>query len=198
MFGCCNNLFSSSCRCNRCNSCDRCSGGSTVLPVPIFPPVTPTPTPTPTEPLRLRGVEATLTAGSGGTVANGFPIPFNNLVSNNAIGASFVTGAITLNRSGTYLVNWWVAMGETEDAEAANGQTATTGGAAPELSFSAALNGNIVSGSYAPSGTGQISGSALVTVMNTPSTLQVVNSSGGNVLLAQTSVQAGVTVTQLA
>ena len=190
MFGCCNNLFSSTCRCNRC------SGNATVIPVPtpVIPPVTPTPTGN----LRLRGLEATLTAGSGGTVANGFPIPFNNLVSNNAIGASFVTGAITLNRPGTYLVNWWVAMNATEDAESANDQTATVGQSDSQLSFSAALNGNIVSGSYAPCGTGQISGSTLVTVTNTPSTLQIVNSSGQNVLLASTTAQAGVTVTQLA
>ena len=146
----------------------------------------------------MRGVEATLTAGSGGTVANGFPIPFNNLVSNNALGASFVTGAITLNRTGTYLVNWWVALGDAAEAETVGDQTPTVGQGANELFFSAALNGNIVSGSCAPSGTGQISGSTLVSVTNTPSTLQIVNSSGQNVLLAETTAQAGVTVTQLA
>ena len=197
MFGCCNSLFSSSCRCNRCN---RCPGNTTVVPIPtpIFPPVTPLPTPTPSGSLRLRGLEATLTAGSGGTVANGFPIPFNDLVSNNAVGASFVTGAITLTTPGTYLVNWWVATGSEEDAATTEGQPATTGQGNQQLSFSAALNGNIVSGSYAPCGTGQVSGSTLVSVTNTPSTLQIVNSSGQNVLLAQTTAQAGVTVTQLA
>ena len=192
MFGCCNNLFSNSCRCNRCNSSNRCNGNTTVvsIPTPIFPPVTP--------PQRLRGLEATLTGGSGGTVANGFPIPFNNLVSNNAIGASFVTGAITLTRPGTYLVNWWVATATTQNPEETGDQAATTGQSASEVSFSAALNGTPVSGSYAPCGTGQLNGSTLVTVQNSPSTLQIVNSSGENVLLATTSVQAGVTVTQLA
>ena len=164
------------------------------IPMPVFPPVNPPVNP----PQRLRGLEATLTAGSGGTVANSFPIPFNNLVSNNAIGASFVTGAITLTRPGTYLVDWWVATATAQTPEATGNQAATVGQGVSELSFSAALNGTVVSGSHAPCGTGQLSGSTLVTVQNSPSTLQIVNSSGENVLLAQTSVQAGVTVTQLA
>ena len=189
MFGCCNFLFSSCSRCQRCNG-----GGVSPIPTPLPLP----PAPAPTQNLRLRGLEATLTAGSGGTVANGFPIPFNNLVSNNAIGASFVTGAITLSKPGTYLVNWWVATEVEEEVEATGDQTAKVGQAGTQLSFSAALNGSIVSGSYAPCGAGQVSGSTLVSVQTTPSTLQIVNSSGSNVLLAETTVQAGVTVTQLA
>lgn len=195
MFGCCNNLFSSTCRCTRCNT--SCGGNVTPLPTPIFPPVIPPVNP-PVTPPQLRGLEATLTAGSGGTVANGFPIPFNNLVSNNVLGASFVTGAINLTRSGTYLVNWWVATEIGETDAASQGQTEPTGDAEPQLSFSAALNGDIVSGSYAPYGTGQVGGSTFVTVQNAPATLQIVNSSGSNVLLAETTAQAGVTVTQLA
>lgn len=164
------------------------------IPAPVFPPL---PTPTPNPPTVLRGLEATLTAGSGGTVANGFPIPFNNLVSNNVLGASFVTGAITLTRPGTYLVNWWVAT-EIDGTDAEKEGQNEIAGAESQVSFSAALNGNIVSGSYAPCGTGQVSGSTFVTVQKVPATLQIVNSSGENVLLAETTVQAGVTVTQLA
>lgn len=186
MFGCCNSLFSNTCRCQGgCSSCGR----PTPAPIPVFPPL-PTPTPTPTPP-QLRGLQATLTAASGGTVANDFPIPFNNLISNNALGASFVTGAITLSRPGTYLVNWWVAMGE-------GGDVATQGAGGPsQIGFSTTLNGAVVSTSYAPCGTGQISGNALVTVQSTPATLQIVNGSGENVVLASTTAQAGITVTQL-
>ena len=199
MFGCCNNLFSSSCRCHQ--GCNRsCGCGQNPIPpapTPIFPPM-PTPTPQPVTP-QLRGLEATLTAGSGGTVANGFPIPFNDLISNNVLGASFVTGAVTLTRPGTYLVNWWVAL-DPSDLSAADSeeQTTTNDQVTSELSFAVALNGDVLSGSYAPEGIGQMGGSAFVTVQSAPSALQIVNNSGENVLLAETTVQAGMTVTQLA
>ncbi|HCU56355.1 MAG TPA: hypothetical protein DIC18_03355 [Clostridiales bacterium] len=196
MFGCCNSLFSSSCRCRRCNGCGNSCGGITPMPIPVPTPIPTPPSPTPIP--RLRGLEATLTAGSGGTVANGFPIPFNNLVSNNAIGANFVTGAVTLTRPGTYLVNWWVATDIDEPNAATKDQAATVRQAGRQISFSVALNGSIVSGSYAPCWAGQVNGSSLVTVQSTPATLQIVNSSGQNVLLAQTTAQAGMTITQLA
>ena len=151
------------------------------------------------DPPQLRGLEATLTAGAGGTVADGFPIPFNNLISNNALGASFVTGTVTLTKTGTYLVNWWVAPDMTVAAVEKEDGTATAAGQiAEEISFAVALNGQIVSGACAPCGTGQISGSTLVTVTSSPTTLQIVNDSGENVLLSEVSAQAGVTVVQLA
>ena len=199
MFGCCNNLFSNTCRCLRGNGCSSCGQqGATPTPIPVFPPIpTPTPTPPPTAP-QLRGLEATLTAGSGGTVVDGFPIPFNNLISNNARGASFVTGSITLNKPGTYLVNWWVAPDISVAAAETDGQSSVAAQVAEEISFAVALNGQIVSGSCAPVGTGQITGSTLVTVTNTPATLQIVNDSGDNVVFATVSAQAGVTVIQFA
>lgn len=196
MFGCCNNLFSNCCRCNRCNRCNSCScGGSpTPLPIHVFPPMPPTPTPTPPAP-QLRGLEATFTAGAGATVADGFPIPFNNLVSNNVLGASFVTGAVILNRPGTYLVNWWVAP-EIAQPAVEKERKAAVAQVYDEVSFAVTLNGQTVSGACAPSGTGQLSGSTFVTVTNTPSTLQVVNASGDNVFLAEVSTQAGLSITQ--
>jgi len=195
MFGCCNRLFSSSCGC-QCKGCSSCPSQN-VTPTPVFPPIQPSP-PTPVPAPQLRGLQATFTAGSGGTVADGFPIPFNNLISNNALGASFVTGSITLTRPGTYLVNWWVAPEIAVAAVESEGQSATAGQVTDEISFAASLNGQIISGSCAPVGTGQVNGFALVTVTSTPATLQIVNDSGSNVVLAEVSAQAGVSVTQLA
>ncbi|GEM_PF-2319945 len=189
MFGCCNSLLGSSCRC----ACQRrClgGGGSPTFPNP-FPPVNPPVTP-PVQPARLRGTEVLLTGASGGTLANGFPIPFNNLVSNNALGVTFTTSSVTIARSGTYLVNWWVALEEPVEVEnAAAGQNAG-------IAFSATLNGSVVSTSYAPGGTDQFSGTALVTVTNTPATLQIINNSGCNVVFGEAGAQAGMTVTQFA
>ena len=194
MFGCCNNLFSNTCRCNRCNRGNSCSCGGrpTPLSLPVFPPL-PIPTPTPPQ---LRGLQATLTAASGGTVADDFPIPFNNLISNNALGASFVTGTVTLSRPGTYLVNWWVAPEIAVAAVEADGQGSKAVQTATEISFAVSLNGQIISGSCAPVGTGQISGTALVTVTTTPATLQIVNDSGDGIVLAEVSAQAGLSITQ--
>ena len=164
------------------------------MPIPVFPPL-PTPTPVPAPP-QLRGLETNLTAGAGGTVADGFPIPFNKLISNNALGASFVTGAVTLTKSGTYLVNWWVAPEISAAAEETG--SATAGQVSEEISFAVSVNGQIVSGSCAPVGTGQVSGSTLITVTSAPTTVQIVNDSGENVILSSVSAQAGMTIVQFA
>lgn len=126
-----------------------------------------------------------MTAGGGATVADGFPIPYDTLVSNNMTGATFATGTVTLTRPGTYLVNWWVTMQNIEKAGAESG-------------FAVEINGVKLSGSYAPFGTGQIAGSSLVTVHSSPSTLQLVNHSGEPVTLSDTTAQSGITVTQFA
>lgn len=193
MFGCCNNLFSSSCRCNRC--CNNNSGGNTPvvpIPTPIFPPLNP-----PTPPARLRGTEVALTGAAGATIADGAPVPFNVLVSNNTLGVTFIpgSGSVAFGRAGTYLVNWWVALGE--EIATQNGDEAK--GANTETAFSVKLNGSVVSSAYAGSGAAQISGSSLVTVSSVPSVMQLVNNTGCSLTFAGgTSGQAGLTVTQLA
>ena len=198
MFGCCNNLFSNSCRCNRCNSCNRCNGNTGVVPIPtpIFPPF-PTPTPTPNPSVRLRGLQAALTDSAGDPVADGAAVPFNSLISDNTLGVTFLpgSGTFTFGRAGTYLVNWWMALGEGAAVSGAESSTAANGATA----FSLTLNGTVVASAFAGAGAGQISGSALVTVSSVPSAMQLINDTGWGVTFAEgTARQAGVTVTQLA
>jgi len=179
MFGCCNRFFSSSCRCNGCG-CSGVTPPPTPTPMPIFPPVTP-----PTAP-QLRGMQVSLVGSSGGTVEQGACVAFDALNSNNTLGVSYTPGSGKVNvaRTGTYLVNWWVAI--------ENAQTATS------LAFALSLNGSDVQTSYSDIGGGQIYGTAIVTVSSIPATLTLVNRSGDAVTLVTAGGQAGMTLTQFA
>ena len=136
-------------------------------------------------------MEVALTGAPGGTVPNGGAIPFNQLLSNTTLGGSFTPGVtgVTLNRAGTYLVNWWVAVDCDPPVEK---ETEI------EVGFSVNVNGSVVSTAYAGVGTGQIAGSAVVTVTSAPAVLSLVNASGISVSYADTASQAGMTVMQLA
>ena len=202
MFGCCNNLFSTGCRCNRCNRCNQCSGnnGSGFLPtpIPIFPPLTPV---TP-QPRQLRGLQIALNGSSGGSIASGATVPFNTLVADTISDAAFVpaNGTITLGRAGSYLVNWWVGMGGISlSPEDEPESTSVSGDGNNDVApaFGVALNGSTVSTAYAGAGAGQIFGTAIVNVTSVPSTLSLVNLSGSSVTYATAAGQAGLTVTAL-
>jgi len=146
---------------------------------PYFPPVTPPPAP----PI-LRGMQLSLTTHSAGTVESGEAIPFNSIVANNTVGLSYAptSGEVTFNCTGTYLVNWWVAIDNAQPQEVA---------------FSLQLNGNEVQTSYSDIGGGQIYGTAILPVSAIGSELSLVNASGGTITYATTKGQAGMTVTQV-
>ena len=181
MFGCCNNLFSSCCRCGRGCGCNR-GGGAPVypFPTPVFPPVTPP------QPQRLRGMQLSLTGQSGGTLAVGALIPFDTINTNNTLGVSYAqgSGSIVISRAGTYLVNWWIALENAQPVE--------------RLSFATSASGVDVQTSYIDIGSGQIFGTAIVNVTSVPTTLQLVNRSDDTVTYASVRTQAGLTLTQLA
>ena len=176
MFGCCNSFFSSLCGCNRCSG-----GGSIPPPIPSpFPPVTPAPAP------QLRGMQLSLVGSSAGSVASEASVAFDTVNSNNALGVSYTSGSgqIVIGRTGTYLVNWWIAV--------ENAQTAET------ISVALKLNGTPVQTSYSDIGGGQIYGSAIVNVSSISSTLTLVNCSGCEITLATAAGQGGLTLTQFA
>ena len=176
MFGCCNNFFSSSCRCNCCAGCR-----PTPPPMPSpFPPVTPTPAP------QLRGMQLSLVGSSAGSVADGACVAFDTLDGNNTLGVTYnaCSGQIAVGRTGTYLVNWWVAVENTQTAES--------------LAFALSLNGTDVATSYSDTGGGQIYGTAIVNVTSIPATLTLVNRSCEAVTLATAGGQGALTITQLA
>jgi len=177
MFGCCNTLFSSPfCR-------NRCFGDFAPVPPapsPSFPPVTP-----PAPPL-LRGMQLSLVGSSAGSIAQGDNVCFDAVDVNNTLGVSYApgSGSVTVARTGTYLVNWWIAVENAQSAEM--------------LAFALSLNGSDQQTVYSDIGGGQIFGSAIVTVSSLPATLSLVNRSSGEVTLATAAKQGGLTLAQLA
>ena len=130
-------------------------------------------------------MQLSLVGCSSDTIANGANVLFDAVNSNNTLGVGYTpgSGVINLSRTGTYLVNWWVAV---------------QGAEAEELAFAVSLNGSDVQTTYADIGVGEISGTAIVTVGSVPATLSLVNRSGAEATYVTASGQAGMTVTQLA
>jgi len=131
-------------------------------------------------------MQLSLVGSSAGSVGNGDCVAFDTINANNTLGVSYKAGSgiITLNSTGTYLVNWWIAIENAQSAES--------------LAFALSLNGGDVQTSYSDIGGGQIYGTAIVTVNSISSTLSLVNRSGEAVTLVTAAGQGGLTLTQLA
>lgn len=134
--------------------------------------------------VQLRGIEADLIGSSSGTVLNAYNVIFDNVSNNQTQNISYdqTTGEFIINAEGNYYVNWWVST---------NGA-----GTANIVDFSLELNNNIVGYSVSPNTTGQVGGSAIITVTNPPSTLTLVNRTGEAVNYAGTSVQASILIVE--
>ncbi len=134
----------------------------------------------------LRGIETSLTNASGGTLADGSPVLFNNTVSNNTIGGTYAsaTGTFTLTEPGTYLINWWVALGTAQATQA--------------TAFSLTANGTPARTAYTGANAGEINGTSLITVGDSPVSIRLVNNSGFSIQYAVANVQSGATITQVA
>ena len=131
-------------------------------------------------------MQLSLVGSSAGTVAHGANVAFDALDSNNTLSVSYTpgSGSIIIGRTGTYLVNWWVAMENAQSTES--------------VAFALSLNGSDVATSYSDIGGGQIYGTAIVNVSSIPSTLSLINRSGNDVSLVTAAGQGGLTLTQLA
>ena len=125
---------------------------------------------------QLRGIEVLLTTGE--TVANGSPVIFNTVVNDQSINISYntVTGVATITATGIYYVSWWIS----------------TDGAGPStyVEFSTQINGSGGIPADSPIVTGQLNGSALVTVGAVPATVQIINTTGQDVFYGTTPVIA--------
>ncbi|MDR1116862.1 MAG: hypothetical protein LBL09_01270 [Oscillospiraceae bacterium] len=86
--------------------------------------------------------------------------------------------------AGNYYVTWWVAV------------DGTAGSA--DVSFAVDVDGSPYSTGSMPIVTGQVSGSALVTVGATPATISLINVSGNTIALAGTPVQANIVILETA
>lgn len=131
------------------------------------------------------GIQAQLTNDAAGTILDGDPILFNAVLNNAnpaAITYDSATGIFTLHETGTYLVTWWVSVNR---------------GLARTVTFSAVINGSTSIPATSPLITGQLSGTALVTVTTAPASISIVNQSGAFVLFIGAIPQANVTINRV-
>ncbi len=137
-------------------------------------------------PVQPVGIQAQLTDSSGGTIADGSPVLFNAVLNNtNPAAITYVpaSGTFIINKSGTYLVTWWVSV---DGAEAAT-----------YVRFSAVVNGGMGIPADTPSVTDQLNGTALVTVTSTPAAISIVNQTGFTAFIGATPEQANITITRI-
>jgi hypothetical protein len=133
----------------------------------------------------LRGVQVQLVDNGKQTVADGANVIFDTIVNLQSSDISYnaLTGEFTITRTGNYSVVWWVATDGT--------------GVNDAVYFSLKVDGGGDVTSSSPLVTGQISGSALVTISTTPAILTLVNTSNDIVIFAGLSVQANLVITEV-
>jgi len=139
----------------------------------------------PTGATEIFGYQAALTGSSGTYLAANKTVMFDRPVTEigSAIAYDKETGVFTISQSGYYRVDWWVTV---------DGADETMG-----VVLALYVNGKVHSRAVAPLVTGQISGSALVTVEATPAnptTLSIVNDSGDGVTYEAISQQGNIVI----
>ena len=127
-----------------------------------------------------------LVGGSERIISPGQILIFDTALNDQSpdIGYNSLTGEFTVNTPGNYFVSWWVAT---------NGSATTT-----DLWFSLEVNMSGVTTGATPIVTGQLNGSALVTVNATPASLTLVNTTPSFIALASTPIQANIVILQIA
>lgn len=115
-------------------------------------------------------------------IANTGTVVFDTILNNQSsdIRYNSSTGLFTLTRPGNYYISWWVDT---------NGSSLSS-----TVTFAVAVDGIPVSQGSSPIVTGQVAGTALITVRSTPSTVSLINLSGDTVNLARTPVQAELSI----
>ena len=118
------------------------------------------------------------------TVANNTNVIFDTVLNNQSSNISYhsTTGEFTITKKGNYFVTWWVVTDGSNQF--------------PAVYFSLKVTGNPDVISASPIVTGQVSGSAFITVSNTPSTLTLVNTSLNSIDYAALAVQANIVITE--
>ena len=133
----------------------------------------------PTGGLGLHGVQAQLLSSS--IVTDGANVLFDTVLSDqsSAVSYNFAAGEFMIAAPGNYFVSWSVA---TEAPQA------TT------VAFALRLDGVSVAEAASPNVTGQLTGTALVTVTTVPAVITLVNTTGSGVFYANVSVKANITI----
>ena len=135
--------------------------------------------------LILGGVQAQLVNGKNTQIPNIDTIIFDTILNNQSSDISYNSsnGLFTLTKAGNYYVSWWV---DTDGSSISSNVT-----------FALAVNGIPISQGSSPIATSQVSGTALITITATPSTVSLINVGGGAVKLANTPAQANIDIVEL-
>jgi len=133
---------------------------------------------------QLRGLEVQLQADTL-LVTSESPVLFDTIITDQSSNLSYdpLTGEIIITETGIYYINWWVATDGTD------GETFVA------FAVNTSAGDSIVASS--PITVGQISGNALIAVtasIGTPVTLQLINSTIGEIGFALTPVKADLTI----
>lgn len=126
-----------------------------------------------------------LISGAGRFLQPGQTLVFDTAINDQSPYISYdpISGGFTLSQSGNYFVTWWVSTDGSEQAS--------------NLGFSVEVNAMGPISGATPVVTGQLSGSALVTVNANPVILTLNNTTSNVVALASTNVQANIVILQV-
>lgn len=119
------------------------------------------------------------------TIDNDAPVIFNTIITDNSPYISYddTTGEITVTKSGTYYINWWVSADGSPIAVTIDLSIVTS-------------TGEVITASN-PILSGQMSGNALLDItasITDPVTIRLVNTTGNEIFIGQTTVKADLTI----
>jgi hypothetical protein len=112
---------------------------------------------------QLRGLQIQLQSPTTTIVAGESPVLFDTVISNQSPFISYdaLTGTVTISQPGVFYISWWVGVDGVDGADF------------PAFAVETSTGDRIVARS--PIMTGQIVGDALIEVVASPATLQLVN-----------------------
>lgn len=132
------------------------------------------------------GIQLTLNGYSGTNIASLIPIPFDTevkVLSDHMINKA---GNIEINTEGRYLVDWWVAISGSTNAESIR------------FNLIENTNGTILGESYSPVVLPNVFyGNTILDVKKVPMNISLTNNSGATLTFASTSKQAGIRIVEL-
>ncbi|MGL5330248.1 MAG: hypothetical protein ACRDD7_13335 [Peptostreptococcaceae bacterium] len=131
---------------------------------------------------KSQSIQVQSTINKNKILKNNENIKFNDVIFNrgSSLKLDSITGNIKILSPGCYLINWWVCT---------EGSAYTC-----EVEFSIVNPKNKKIKSYAPTGSFQIVGQAIIEVTSTPYEVKLINSSDGIAQLSNTDIQANIMV----
>ncbi|HHT37893.1 MAG TPA: hypothetical protein GXZ95_00570 [Mollicutes bacterium] len=133
----------------------------------------------------LVGLQVQLTDETA-IIENDSPIIFNTLFNDvtDAVSYNPATGLFTITETGNYYIDWWVAVDGSPVAITIDVSLVTSNG--------------VVATSSSPILSGVVTGSTLISVTEAPITFRLVNTTGNEIFIGNTTVKANLTVVYLA